>query len=337
MTGLNPTTDTIMSISCILTTSDLSPLDSTGFNAVIQHSQSQLSSMSDWCIRTHGASGLTQACLQSTMTAEAAAHALLEYIKYYIPSPNRALLAGNSIHADRAFLAIPPWNIVLEHLHYRLFDVSAMKEMVRRWADDGVLSMAPRKMLKHEAREDVLESIQEASFYKILIESMGVSGVQDPNAANSTGGRMRARLGMEMNSSNLPGFGPSQPVMNMNANRIMNANLPCGTAIPNSNGIDNLLPAASTAANSACERRASIPTSDGSVIGNSSGSGGISRTYAMPTSTATSASAPTAVNGLVAPGIGTKQGQEELDMQRNQGSRVGDVGHLGHGFRTDVP
>ncbi|KAL2436572.1 putative oligoribonuclease [Exophiala dermatitidis] len=172
MTGLDPQTDTIMSIACILTTSDLQPLDSQGFEAVIQHSPAQLSKMSEWCVRTHGANGLTQQCLSSTTTAKVAAEALLAYIKHYIPESGRALLAGNSIHADKAFLTLPPWNIVLEHLHYRLFDVSAIKEMVRRWARPEVLEGAPKKQLKHSAREDILESIEEARYYKKLIEGM---------------------------------------------------------------------------------------------------------------------------------------------------------------------
>jgi oligoribonuclease len=172
MTGLDPSRDTILSVSCILTNSNLEPLDSQGFNAVIHHTQDQLSKMSEWCVKTHGQSGLTLQCLSSTTDADTAASELLGYIQHFIPEPRRALLAGNSIHADRSFLMLPPWNTILNHLHYRLFDVSAMKEMVRRWASEEVLLAAPRKELKHTAREDVLESIQEAQYYKTLIERM---------------------------------------------------------------------------------------------------------------------------------------------------------------------
>ncbi|OCT46912.1 putative oligoribonuclease [Cladophialophora carrionii] len=187
MTGLNPSKDTILSISCILTTSDLFPLDPEGFNAVIYHTPEELAQMSEWCIKTHGDSGLTQECLSSSITANVASTQLLSYIKHYIPEPRRALLAGNSIHADRAFLMVPPWDIVLEHLHYRLFDVSAMKEMVRRWASDQVLMAAPRKELRHTAREDVLESIQEAQFYKALIERVAPVPVPFGLSAAATG------------------------------------------------------------------------------------------------------------------------------------------------------
>ncbi|EXJ86657.1 hypothetical protein A1O3_03610 [Capronia epimyces CBS 606.96] len=177
MTGLDPKTDTIMSIACILTTSDLQPLDPGGFEAVIHHTAAQMSAMSEWCVRTHGATGLTQRCLTSTTSAQVAADALLTYIKRYIPEPGRALLAGNSIHADKAFLMVPPYNVVLDHLHYRLFDVSATKEMIRRWARPEVLERAPRKQLVHSAREDVLESIEEARYYKTLIEGLLLPGV----------------------------------------------------------------------------------------------------------------------------------------------------------------
>ncbi|KIW10615.1 hypothetical protein PV08_11579 [Exophiala spinifera] len=186
MTGLNPATDTIMSISCIITNSDLAPLDHQGFDAVIQHTPLQLSTMSEWCVRTHGASGLTQACLESTTTAPIAARALLQYVQRYIPEPRRALLAGNSVHADKMFLMVPPWNAILDHLHYRLFDVSATKEMVRRWASPAILETAPVKQLKHTAREDILESLTEARYYKQLVEGMTTLSSSSSYGVNDT-------------------------------------------------------------------------------------------------------------------------------------------------------
>ena len=176
MTGLSPSSDTILSIACILTTSSLQPLEPYGFSAVIHHTPAQLSRMSDWCIRTHNATGLTQDSFASTTTAQEAASGLFDYIRRYIPEPRRALLAGNSIHADRTFLSQPPWNMILEHLHYRLFDVSALKEAMRRWAPDVVLAAAPQKRLAHTADGDVRESIEEARYYMGLIQGMGVGG-----------------------------------------------------------------------------------------------------------------------------------------------------------------
>ena len=171
MTGLSPGTDTILSVSCLLTDHNLTLLDTTGFDAVTHHSEQQLNNMSEWCVTTHGRSGLTQACLSSTTSAETAAKDLLAYIQRFIPQKGVALLAGNSIHADKMFLMQPPWNTVLEYFHYRLFDVSAMKEMVRRWSSDEVLRGAPRKQVMHEARGDVEESLEEARYYKKILEN----------------------------------------------------------------------------------------------------------------------------------------------------------------------
>lgn len=214
MTGLNPQTDTIMSVSCIITTSDLVPLDQTGFDAVIQHTPSQLASMSEWCVRTHGNSGLTQACLESSTTAQIAARDLLAYIKHFVPEPRRALLAGNSIHADKSFLMVPPWNAILEHLHYRLFDVSATKEMIRRWAPPEVLEAAPRKALKHTAHEDVLESLEEARYYKRLIEGMSVQPVSatdrpgaGPTVPSSTRASIPGQIGIDTTATGGAGNG----------------------------------------------------------------------------------------------------------------------------------
>ncbi|KAK5064990.1 hypothetical protein LTR84_000825 [Exophiala bonariae] len=175
MTGLDPQTDTILSISVLLTDADLRPIEPLGLTLYITHSEIQLSSMSEWCINTHTSTGLTKICVDpsTSTTAILAAAQVLHYIQTHIPTPRTALLAGNSIHADRSFLMVPPWNAILAHLHYRLFDVSALKEMVRRWAPEDVLAAAPVKMLRHSAREDVLESIDEARFYMALVKSVG--------------------------------------------------------------------------------------------------------------------------------------------------------------------
>ena len=166
MTGLNTDTDTIMSLACFVTDDQLNILDDTGFEAVIHHSKEQLDRMGEWCTSHHGASGLTQACLDSSTTAEEAAQGLLKYIQKYVSKPRTALLAGNSVHADRAFLVQAPYTKVIDHLHYRILDVSSIKEAARRWAPQDVLQKAPKKKMLHEAREDILESIREARFYR---------------------------------------------------------------------------------------------------------------------------------------------------------------------------
>ncbi|EMC92560.1 hypothetical protein BAUCODRAFT_49884, partial [Baudoinia panamericana UAMH 10762] len=166
MTGLAVEHDTIMSLACFITDSQLNMLDDTGYEAIIHHSPAQMDAMGDWCTKHHGDSGLTRACLDSEVTAANAANQLLAYVKKYVPEPRKALLAGNSVHADRSFLAKEPWGKVLKHLHHRILDVSTIKEGARRWASQDVLKGSPQKAGKHEAKADILESIEEARYYK---------------------------------------------------------------------------------------------------------------------------------------------------------------------------
>ena len=166
MTGLDPTTNSILQISCFITDYRLNIIDNEGWGAIIQHDKSALDAMDEWCTATHRSTGLTAAVLASSTTAEQAADGLLEYIKKHVLKPRTALLAGNSVHADKAFLAYAPYDKVLKYLHYRIFDVSSIKEAARRWASEDVLQKIPRKKGLHEAREDILESIKEAKFYQ---------------------------------------------------------------------------------------------------------------------------------------------------------------------------
>lgn len=166
MTGLDTNNDTIMSFAAFVTDADLNVLDDTGYEAIIHHDKEQLERMGEWCTTHHGDSGLTQACIESTTTAEEAAEGLLSYIKKYVPERRTALLAGNSVHADKAFLVKQPYNVVIDHLHYRILDVSSIKEAARRWAPKETLAKIPRKKMLHEARQDILESIEEARYYR---------------------------------------------------------------------------------------------------------------------------------------------------------------------------
>lgn len=166
MTGLDTENDTIMSLAAFVTDASMNLLDDNGYEAIIHHSQEQLDRMGEWCTRHHGQSGLTQACLDSSTTAEQAAQGLLAYIKTYVPERRTGLLSGNSVHADKAFLVQQPYKIVTDHLHYRILDVSSIKEAARRWAPKEILNKIPRKQMLHEARADILESIEEARFYR---------------------------------------------------------------------------------------------------------------------------------------------------------------------------
>lgn len=169
MTGLDPDKEEILEIYCILTTGGLEIIEEEGFHAIIHWPSSRLDQMDEWCTNTHAKSGLTTAVLSSTTTPEEAASQLYDYIIKHIPEKRRALLAGNTVHADRAFLRREPYAKVTEHLHYRILDVSAIKEAARRWSAPRVTKKAPSKKGLHKARDDILESIEEARYYRDTI------------------------------------------------------------------------------------------------------------------------------------------------------------------------
>ena len=166
MTGLDVENDTIMSIACFITDAQLNLLDDEGWEVRIHHSREALDNMNEWCIRTHGQSGLTAECLESETTADQAADDLLRYIKRFVRGAQKGLLAGSSVHCDRAFLSRPPYDRVTEYLHYRIMDVSSIKEAAYRWAPMEVMKGVPRKKGLHQAKEDILESIGEARYYR---------------------------------------------------------------------------------------------------------------------------------------------------------------------------
>ncbi|KAF2084840.1 ribonuclease H-like protein [Saccharata proteae CBS 121410] len=166
MTGLNYDTDTILSIACFVTDYDLNLLDEAGYEVTVHHDKETLDQMGEWCIKHHRDSGLTAEAIASTTTHEQAAQGLLEYVKRFVPQPKVALLAGNTVHADRAFLRRPPYDTFARYLHHRILDVSAIKEAARRWAPKEILKKSPQKKGLHEARADILESIAEAKYYR---------------------------------------------------------------------------------------------------------------------------------------------------------------------------
>lgn len=168
MTGLDPDSDAIIEIFCLITNDQLELVDEAGWGTVVHQPKACMDLMDEWCTRVHGESGLTAAVIKSTVTPEQAAGGLLAYIQSHVPVRRVALLAGNSVHADRAFLRKGPYSKILDYLHYRILDVSTIKEAAKRWCPETALS-APAKRGLHTAKEDILESIAEARYYKSAI------------------------------------------------------------------------------------------------------------------------------------------------------------------------
>ncbi|KAJ3333605.1 Oligoribonuclease, mitochondrial, partial [Kappamyces sp. JEL0680] len=133
-------------------------------NIIIHQPKELLDSMDAWCTKHHGQSGLTAQVLGSKTSLKDAEEQVLAFIKQHIPEPREGILAGNSVHVDRQFLCQDMPRIV-EHLHYRIIDVSTIKELAKRWSSD-ILSQMPPKRATHRALDDIIESIQELEFYK---------------------------------------------------------------------------------------------------------------------------------------------------------------------------
>src|ERR1700738_1351326 len=128
MTGLDPDTDVIVEIFCLITNGNLELLDEHGWGATIHQTKEIMDAMDEWCTNAHRDSGLTAAVFASETSPQQAADELFEYITKYIREPKQALLSGNSVHADKEFLRKEPYKKIMDHLHHRIFDVSTIKE-----------------------------------------------------------------------------------------------------------------------------------------------------------------------------------------------------------------
>lgn len=162
MTGLDPNVDELVEIAVLVTDSDLN-LVGPGLDLVIQPSEAALAQMDEFVRDMHTSSGLLDQ-LPTGMTLAAAQDQVLEYIKQYVPEPRLAPLAGNSVGQDRLFL-LEYMPEVIDYLHYRVIDVSTIKELAKRWYYRAY-ACAPQKGGGHRALADILESIQELEYYR---------------------------------------------------------------------------------------------------------------------------------------------------------------------------
>lgn len=200
MTGLVPETDEIVEIAAIVTDSELNELDE-GVSYVVRPTDlTVLSTMDDVVVRMHTESGLLEEIPDGTSLAEAG-RAVLAYVRGHVAEARRAPLAGSSVYVDRGFLSryLPELD---DFLHYRLVDVSTIKELARRWYPRAYFN-SPEKTGGHRALADIRESIAELRYYRdvLLVPAPGPSSEQaraaaanhivdhgtDPSASEPTG------------------------------------------------------------------------------------------------------------------------------------------------------
>lgn len=163
MTGLDPERERIIEIATILTDGQLTEI-AVGPELVIHQPDEILAAMDDWNTRHHGASGLTERVRQSQITDADADAQTIAFIDAHVAPRERPVLAGNSIHQDRRF--IRRYMPALEkRLHYRMVDVSTIKELARRWYPQ-IVARQPAKRDTHRALDDIRESLDELRFYR---------------------------------------------------------------------------------------------------------------------------------------------------------------------------
>ena len=165
LTGLELGSDLLIEVAALVTDSALNVLGD-GVDVVIGASREDLARMPDVVRDMHAASGLTEEVVVSTVTLADAEQQVLAYLREFV-EPNKAPLCGNSIATDRGFLArdMPTLD---SFLHYRMVDVSSVKELARRWYP-RVYFNSPKKAGGHRALADILESVNELKYYRSTV------------------------------------------------------------------------------------------------------------------------------------------------------------------------
>jgi oligoribonuclease len=187
MTGLDLTSDALVEIACVVTDGEINALDG-GVDVLIKPPPEALDGMRDVVREMHTASGLL-AELSSGLTLAEAQDVVLSYIRQHVPELRKAPLCGNSIATDRSFLArdMPELD---GFLHYRMVDVSSIKELARRWYPRTYFA-SPEKHGGHRALADIKDSIRELRYYREAVF------VPQPGPDTATARQLAARLTAE--------------------------------------------------------------------------------------------------------------------------------------------
>ncbi len=163
MTGLELRSDRLIEIAALVTDSELNILGE-GVDIVIHADDDALAAMPEVVQKMHAHSGLTEEVRAATITVAEAEQQVLDYVKGFVPDPRTAPLCGNSIGTDRGFI-VRDMPTLDAHLHYRMIDVSSIKELCRRWYP-RIYFGQPEKGLSHRALADITESIRELAYYR---------------------------------------------------------------------------------------------------------------------------------------------------------------------------
>lgn len=188
MTGLDLHKDALVEVAALVTDPELTLLDE-GIDVIIKPPQEALDQMVDVVRTMHTTSALLEA-LPSGVTLAEAEERVLTYLRGHVPEAGRAPLCGNSIATDRGFLArdMPTLD---SHLHYRMIDVSSLKELAKRWFP-RIYYASPEKKGGHRALADIRESLNELRYYRetLFVPQPG----PDSETAREVAAQVQARL-----------------------------------------------------------------------------------------------------------------------------------------------
>jgi oligoribonuclease len=189
MTGLDLDADALIEVAVLVTDSELNILGD-GVDVVIKPSEEALRQMTDFVREMHTTSGLLEE-LPNGISMQEAEDKIMEYITAWVPEPRKAQLAGNSVGTDRTFL-VRDMPRVVEHLHYRIIDVSTIKELSRRWFTRAYFQ-SPAKHGGHRALGDIRDSINELRYYRkaVFVPSPGPDSATAKQVAAEISGQQQ--------------------------------------------------------------------------------------------------------------------------------------------------
>ncbi len=203
MTGLSLAEDALIEVAALVTDFDLSVLGD-GVDVVVRPPEAALAQMGDFVREMHTSSGLLDELAAGT-TLEEAQDRVLDYVRAWVPESSKAPLGGNTVATDRAFLARDMPELE-SHLHYRIIDVSSIKELSRRWFPRAYFA-APAKAGGHRALADIRESIAELRYYREAVF------VEPPGPSTETARGLAARHVVEPPHPPTPQAGPAPGVV----------------------------------------------------------------------------------------------------------------------------